>query len=431
MEQILQSCIMSICFTERRINKKSPVIHGTMFKMMFLGADSMKYRNANHVLPEELIEMIQEYVQGEYIYIPIKEKFQSESLTDYKMELEKRDAHIYTRYLEGLGNKRLAEIYHLSESSIRRIIIKQRKGYTMMREKIHKILTEWGLQDNEIKQIYDTTWQVGENYVLKVYSDLDMMERNIKILQTLDAMNIPVGQIVPTNEKKQYVSEEDAFYFLSKKLPGSNIVQIGNDKNIALLMGEIIADLHIAFKKCEDGEVFWNNSLLDEMNGWVKENFQKNNWKYISKENYEKILSELTAIYHKLPVQLIHRDVHFGNFLFEKGKFSGYIDFDLSQRNIRIFDICYFLLGMLSEKEKLEITADIWFELVRDVFTGYEKKLQLSEEEKKAVPYVMECIELLFVSYFEDQKDVRCAEDAYKIFEFVWKQEEKIWKSIP
>ena len=34
-----------------------------------------------------------------------------------------------------------------------------------------------------------------------------------------------------------------------------------------------------------------------------------------------------------LPVQLIHRDVHFGNFLFDEGKFSGYIDFDLSQRN--------------------------------------------------------------------------------------------------
>lgn len=88
----------------------------------------MKYRNANRILPKELLERLQEYVQGEYIYVPIKDKDVIESVTDYKTELKKRDAHIYTKYLEGLSNKQLAEKYNLSESSIRRIIIKQRKA---------------------------------------------------------------------------------------------------------------------------------------------------------------------------------------------------------------------------------------------------------------------------------------------------------------
>ena len=88
-----------------------------------------------------------------------------------------------------------------------------------MNEKIQKILTEWDLQDKEIKQIYDTTWQAGDSYVLKVYYNLDMLERNIKILQTLEGMNIPVGQIVFTNDGKTYVSKKDAFYILSQKLP--------------------------------------------------------------------------------------------------------------------------------------------------------------------------------------------------------------------
>ena len=43
---------------------------------------------------------------------------------------------------------------------------------------------------------------------------------------------------------------------------------------------------------------------------------------------------------------------------------------------------------------------------------------------------MMECIELLFVSYFQSINDVRCAEDAYKIFQFIAKQENKIWKNI-
>ena len=58
----------------------------------------MKYKNANSILPEELIENIQQYVQGEYIYIPIKNKAEASQPTEYDVELQKRDAHIYTRH---------------------------------------------------------------------------------------------------------------------------------------------------------------------------------------------------------------------------------------------------------------------------------------------------------------------------------------------
>lgn len=383
----------------------------------------MKYKNANDVLPKELLVLVQEYIQGEYIYVPVKNKHITESPTDYKTELEKRDAHIYTKYLEGMNNKRLSQIYNLSESSIRRIIVKQRKGNIPMKDKIAQIISNWGLENKDIKQIHNTTWQVGDDYVLKVYQSFSMLERNLKILQLLDNMDIPVGKAIATTNNEQYVSFDNWFCFLSRRLPGSNIVRIGNDSKLATIMGEIIADLHMAFKKCEEVDVFWNNSLLDEMNGWVKSNFEANDWRIISKEEYEKTVSQLATVYDNLPVQLIHRDVHFGNFLFSDGKFSGYIDFDLSQRNIRIFDLCYFLLGLLSEKEKFEITDELWFEFVKKVFAAYERKLKLTEEEKNAVPYVMECIELLFVSYFESINDICCAEDAYKIFAFVKKQE--------
>lgn len=266
--------------------------------------------------------------------------------------------------------------------------------------------------------------------MLKVYHDLDMLKRNLKILHILDSMNIPVGKIVPTRKGELYIVDEDVYYFLSEKLNGSNLVQINNEHNIALKMGEIIANLHIAFQRCEDVASFWNNSLLDEMNGWVKNNFEKHQWKYIKKDAYEDTVSKLENIYQELPIQLIHKDVHFGNFLFEGDEFSGYIDFDLSQRNIRIFDLCYFVLGLLSEEEKIEISKDTWFDFIKNVFDGYGRKLPLSNKEKLAVPYVMECIELLFVSWFMEQNDVCCAENAYKIFEFVRKKEARIQESV-
>lgn len=34
----------------------------------------MNYKNANLILPDRLVQEIQQYVQGEYIYIPIKDK---------------------------------------------------------------------------------------------------------------------------------------------------------------------------------------------------------------------------------------------------------------------------------------------------------------------------------------------------------------------
>ena len=104
----------------------------------------MKYKNAKKVLPESLLEQIQHYVQGEYIYIPSK-NIVPRPLTDYGIETMKRDEHIYTKHLEGMKNIELAKKYSLSESSIRRIIINQRKRHAIFflaycRRKRHLIL---------------------------------------------------------------------------------------------------------------------------------------------------------------------------------------------------------------------------------------------------------------------------------------------------
>lgn len=72
----------------------------------------MRYKNANKVLPTELIEQIQQYVQGEYIYIPIKDRAVDNNMTDYAIEIQKRDEHIYTKYLEGIKKLSLLEFIH-------------------------------------------------------------------------------------------------------------------------------------------------------------------------------------------------------------------------------------------------------------------------------------------------------------------------------
>ena len=387
----------------------------------------MNYKNANHILPDRLVQEIQQYVQGEYIYIPIKDKVMNTSPTEYEQELIKRNEHIYTKSLEGISNSELANMYHLSASSIRRIIIEQRKGYEAMNNKIRQIINEWDIEKKDVKQIYDSAWQIGEDYVLKTYEDVNMLQRNIKILTILEDRGIQVGGIVLTKDRKTYAKDTEYYYILTNKLVGSNITNIHKDTVIVSEMGKVLARLHKAFKECETQDEFWDNSLL---NGWIKEVFVKNSWKYIDESAFCNLVDRLEKVYDKLPVQLIHRDVHLGNFLFDNGKFSGYIDFDLSQRNIRIFDLCYFMLGLLSEEEVLDISAEQWFEILKYFFAGYEQEHKLLPEEKQAVPYVMEAIEFLFVAWFMEQNDIKCAEDAMKIYQFVEKNEEMVLKII-
>lgn len=384
----------------------------------------MKYRNANCILPKMLLNEIQQYVQGAYIYIPIRDKVQRTAPTAYAVELQKRDAHIFTKSLEGVSNQTLADMYHLSASSIRRIVIKQRRRYEDMKQRIKRILSNWAIANEEILQIYDTAWQVGDEYVLKVYEDLGLLEKNIKISTILDAMDIPVGRIVSTKDTMSFAKDEQHYYVLSERLPGSNIVSLKPD--MAFTMGKVIANLHLVFQECEKQDSFWDNSLLSELHGWIEQTLEEDGWKHVSRHQFEDTVSGLELLYEKLPVQLIHRDVHFGNFLFEQGQFSGYIDFDLSQRNIRIFDLCYFMVGLLSEEQKMDMGYEEWFAILKNVFAGYQKIIPLTDAEKLAVPYVMMSIELLFIAWFLQQNDLQCVENAMKIFAFVEQNRERV-----
>ncbi len=390
----------------------------------------MKYKNINEILPPELVEEIQKYIQGESVYIPRKDKKIHKAPTEYKIELEKRNTRIYKMYLEGMSNSKLAENFSLAQSSIRRIIIEQRKRFEIMSKKIKSLLPNWDLQNESVTQIYSTVWQIGEDYVLKMYNEPESLKRNIMINNHLESMGIPVGELLKTNNGEQYIEEEGQYFFVSRKLHGSNIVSLKFGNKTAEAMGEIIANLHMAFKSFENKIELWNNSLLFEMTGWVKESFEKSGWQNISNNEYDEIICHLENLYSKLPAQLIHRDVHFGNFLFHHGKFSGYIDFDLSQKNIRIFDLCYFVLSVLSEKEKFEITEEKWFDFAKNVFAGYDKILKLTPEEKQSAVFVMECIELLIIAYFEGNEDSALATNTYNIFKFIRTNEKRITKII-
>ncbi len=90
----------------------------------------MSYIKADHVLPQELLELIQEYVDGGYLYIPRKNnnrKSWGES-TNSKVWMQNRNTEIYNAYKNGLRIPELAKRYYLSEKSIQRILLQEKRN---------------------------------------------------------------------------------------------------------------------------------------------------------------------------------------------------------------------------------------------------------------------------------------------------------------
>lgn len=87
----------------------------------------MSYIKAEDVLPEEVIALIQQYVDGVSIYIPRKAENRRRwgCGTDYRRELEQRNRAIREERAAGAPVQALARRYHLSEKSIHRILRKK------------------------------------------------------------------------------------------------------------------------------------------------------------------------------------------------------------------------------------------------------------------------------------------------------------------
>ena len=84
----------------------------------------MKYSNAYNILPVDIVKIIQEYVDGEYLYIPRKEEEQKKwgENSGSRDTLKRRNAQIYLKYINGAVILDLAQEYYLSDKNIRRII---------------------------------------------------------------------------------------------------------------------------------------------------------------------------------------------------------------------------------------------------------------------------------------------------------------------
>jgi len=86
----------------------------------------MGYINSINVLPAELIAQIQQYIDGECIYIPRADNNRRKwgDNTDSLRSLEERNQIIRCKYQQGISVKELSAQYYMSPQGIYKILSK-------------------------------------------------------------------------------------------------------------------------------------------------------------------------------------------------------------------------------------------------------------------------------------------------------------------
>lgn len=89
----------------------------------------MEYVKAHDVLPEEIVKILQEYVDGKYLYIPKKNNSHKAwgEKSGIKNDLKIRNTEIYKKHTKGATIAQLTHEYYLSDKSIRRIIREEKR----------------------------------------------------------------------------------------------------------------------------------------------------------------------------------------------------------------------------------------------------------------------------------------------------------------
>ena len=276
-----------------------------------------------------------------------------------------------------------------------KINILQEEHIMVSKTKIQKILPNWNLQNSEVKPIInentgkqsDNSYYIGDNYVMKYSTNFAVIKKSTLF-----------SEVVKLNNGDDYLQYGELYFIVTKRIYGKQLkcVDIFNDTSIALTIGENIAKLHNKLKFYDIDDFEQDNIYDDCINNFYKVKKFAN----LSNEFCEKYKNELGKLINKLPTQLIHRDINPSNMIFDKKEFKGFVDFDLIEVNVRIFDICYCATAILSECFNNQINFEVWQEILDNLIKGYNRIDNLSEYEIEAIPYVIYSIEIICIAYF-------------------------------
>ena len=286
-----------------------------------------------------------------------------------------------------------------------RIDITREDYMNMTHKKISQILKNWNLESETIRDIYyegtgnknENACFVGQEFVLKFTANLGKLKKNIEVSKALDGIGLLSATPVLTASGEEYVRDGEIYFYLTRRLPGNQMVSHKFGEGDGRFVGEIIGQLHLALRQIDD--CVSEADLLATVRDWALPGAKAA--LNLSDAFCEAYLDTFVKLYPALPRQIIHRDPNPGNIICADDRW-GFIDFELAERNVRIYDPCYAATAVLSETFGED--NDRWLEVYRDIISGYDAVVKLSKEERRAIPYVILANQFVCVTWFAQQE---------------------------
>ena len=276
---------------------------------------------------------------------------------------------------------------------------------TMTHKEAARVLKHWGLEGEKLLDLLvestgaqrEDIVQVGTGYFLKRTSDPKGLEKRLALTRALASAGLLTPVPVPTLAGGDWYGEDGYCYTLTERLNGRTATARELlEPETARQEGAAIASLHRVLAGIE--APVEDKDLLTDLKSWALKGAKEalgltNGW-------CEDFLSELEGLWASLPRQIIHRDLCPSN-LVRSGDEWGFLDFELFQRNIRIYDVVYAAGAVLSETfgREEERWLDFWHALV----DGYGP----TENERRAAPLVLMGSQMVCVAWFAGQEKYR------------------------
>lgn len=286
-----------------------------------------------------------------------------------------------------------------------RIDITREEHMTITHKKAAQILENWNLGQESITDIYcestgarqSNAFYVGESHVLKCTANLSKLKKQIKVTTAIESIGLLADAPVKTADGRDYVREGELYFYLTRRLPGKQLVSHRFGDGDGRFVGEIIGQLHLALARVED--CVSEADLLSTVRDWAMPRAKEALG--LSEDFCRNYLTTFSGLYPQLPRQIIHRDPNPGNIICADDRW-GFIDFELAERNARIYDPCYAATAVLSET--FDGNNEGWLDIYRDILWGYDSAARLTDAERKAVPYVILANQFVCVAWFAEQE---------------------------
>ena len=281
---------------------------------------------------------------------------------------------------------------------------------------MEELLEKWDIGAvttmESVPSVGGRTWLVktidDRCFVLKETLDLIRSEREHVLLLRLSEAGIPVPVPIVTARGGWCASDrEERVFWLYPKLPGLVITEHygGDAENRARACGRAIALLHLCLRECDHLSGFPRLDLVEQIREWAVPRIRTGGT-VVDACAIERVWTdagqEIVSLYSELPRQLIHRDPHPSNMLFDKGELTGFLDFEMVLKGPRVFDVCYCGSSMLVSGFQEPEKAQRWPELCRSLVRGYEEFCPLTPSEYRALYGLFVAIELIFIAYWLD-----------------------------